>query len=123
MRSIIILGVAFILVSCATRWDGLPQHYSEDGKLGIRVSEIPTPPNGYDLRAHMTNFLAFQDDPLQINAPLENAARARAEALCAPRKPEVMSVAQQPPVTDVFMHVDVARMDIWTLRWKIVSAK
>jgi hypothetical protein len=95
-----------LLAGCATRWDGLPQHYSEDGELGIQVSEIVTGAGGYDLRAHVTNLISFQSDPLQIKAPQERALRSRAAMLCAPRKPEVISVAQQPPISDVFMHVE-----------------
>lgn len=100
--SILILMVA--LAGCS-RWNDLPTVYSTDGDLGIRVSEIATGPNQYDLRARLTNLLTSYGDVLEIRAPLETAAKARASALCGSRQVQVVSVAQQPPVSDVFMRV------------------
>lgn len=102
MRRVIVL---LALLAGCSRWNDLPYTYSEIGPLGIRVSEIAVAPDQYDLRAHMTNFLTSESDPLQIRAPLEKAAKARAAVLCGVRQVEVLSVAQQPPVTDVFMRV------------------
>lgn len=101
-----VLLICGLLLAGCSRWADLPYTYSENGPLGIRVSEIAITPNQYDLRAHMTNFLTSESDPLQIRAPLEKAAKTRASVLCRGRQVEVLSVAQQPPITDVFMRVE-----------------
>jgi hypothetical protein len=106
MTRLVAAFLAMVLLVGCSRWNDLASTYSESGDLGIRVSEIAVAPGQYDLRARMTNLFTAQDDPLQSRLPLENAAKARGAILCGARQVQVVSVVQQPPVTDVFMRVE-----------------
>ena len=99
------LGLVALLAAC-TRWANLPAQYSERGDIGVKVSEIPTAPGEYDMRAWMTNLIYFPGDPLGIKSALETASRVRAQQLCGQRKPDIVTVAQQPSSeTELFTHV------------------